>query len=222
MNEPMGIDMPEFQLSPDRRKYLREHGTIIESVNEAGKKVLTKPMQPSTIVDDDGTIIYLGEDEVVRRERGMCVIEQTPQWILRAIMQHAKGSFAARKYNVWPETVWNVQYGIRQVFAMNKIDDDAMPLKLRKMLLNDASPLISRFLIRGNPEYGDTHFIGIRRPSIKRVEDDSDPDQMELNIADRKKELVTYCLDDYLFPELKGLTADAVTAPGEMMADGTY
>jgi len=215
MIDLFGIDMPEFQLRPDRREWLREHGTRIESVNKAGKKVFDKPLQPSTIVDDDGTIIYLGEDEVVRRERGMCVIEQTPQWILSAIMQHAKGSFAARKYNVWPETVWNVQYGIRQVFAMNKVNDEAMPLKLRKMLLNDASPLISRFLIRENPEYGETHFIGIRRPSVKKAEDDSDPDQMELDITDRKKALVTYSLDDYLFPELRGMTADAVTAPGD-------
>ncbi len=214
MNELMGIDMPEFQLLEDRREYLRKHGTLIESFNEAGKKVYTKPLQPSTIVDDDGTIIYLGEDEVVRRERGMCTIEATPQWILRAIMQHAKGSFAAREHNVWPETTWNAQYGIRQVFIMNKVDDDVMPLKLRKMLLNDASPLISRFLIRANPEYAETHFIGIRRPSIKKAETDGDPDQMELDIVDRKKEQLTYCLDDYLFPELRGLTADAVTAPG--------
>lgn len=215
MSEPLGIDMPEFQLRQDRREYLRKHGTLIESINEAGKKVYEKPLQPSSIVDDDGTIIYLGEDEVVRRERAMCVIEQTPQWILRAIMQHAKGSYAVRDTAVWPENVWNVQYGIRQVFNMNKVDDDAMPLKLRKMLLNEASPLISRFLIRANPEYGETHFIGIRRPSIKKVDDESDPDQMELDIVERKKEKTTYCLDDYLFPELKGLTADAVTAPGE-------
>lgn len=214
MSELFGIDMPEFQLRADRREYLRNHGTLIESINEAGKKVYSKPLQPSTIVDDDGTIIYLGEDEVVRRERGMSVIEQTPQWVLRAIMQHARGNFVARDYNVWPETVWNVQYGIRSVLTMNKINDDVMPLKLRKMLLNDASPLISRFLIRENPEYGETHFIVIRRPSIKKAPDD-DPDQMELDIVERKKEVVTYCLDDYLFPELKGLTADAVTAPGE-------
>lgn len=215
MSELYGIDMPEFQLSPDRREYLRAHGTLIESVNEAGKKVYSKPMQLNTIVDEDGTIIYLGEDEVVRRERGMAVIEQTPQWILRAIMQHAKGSYAARNHNVWPETVWNAQYGIRQVFIMNKINDEAMPLQLRKRLLNDGAPLISRFLIRQNLEYGETHFIGIRRPPVKKAEPDSDPDQMEMDIADRKKELVTYCLDDYLFPELKGLTADAVTAPGD-------
>ena len=79
MNEPMGIDMPEFQLSPDRREYLRKYGTLIESVNDAGKKVYSKPLQPSTIVDEDGTIIYLGENEAVRREREMCVIERTPQ-----------------------------------------------------------------------------------------------------------------------------------------------
>lgn len=216
MTESYGIDMPEFQLLPDRREYLRKHGTLIESINEAGKKVYSKPLQPSTIVDDDGTIIYLGEDEVVRRERGMCVIEQTPQWILRAIMQNAKGNYAARGISVWPETVWNVQYGIRQVFNMLKVDDDAMPLKLRKMLLNDAGPLISRFLIRENPEYGETHFIGIRRRLIKgdEKEIDADKNQMELDIPSEKVVAVARCLDDYLFPELRGLTTDAVTAPG--------
>lgn len=215
MSEPLGIDMPEFQLRPDRREYLREHGTRIESINKAGKKVYSKPLQPSTIVDEDGTIIYLGTDEVVRRERGMQVIEQTPQWILRAIMQHAKGSFAARDHSVWPETAWSVLYAVRTVLILNRVTDDVMPLKHRKMLLNEASPLISRFLIRENPEYGETHFIGIRRPTVKRTEDEDDPDQMELGIVERKKEIVTFCLDDYLFPELKGLTADAVTAPGD-------
>lgn len=215
MSEPLGIDMPEFQLSEDRREYLRKHGTLIEEVNAAGKKTYSKPPQPSTIIDDDGAIIYLGEDEVVRRERGMCVIEQTPQWILRAIMQHAKGSYARRDKAVWPETVWTADYGIKQVFIMNKIDDDVMPLKLRKALLNYGAPLISRFLIRLNPEYAETHFIGIRRRPIKTAEDDYDPDQMELDIVDRKKEKApAYCLDDYLFPKLKDLTADAVTAPG--------
>jgi len=212
MSEPLGIDMPEFQLQEEKREYLRTHGTLIESVNESGRKVFLTPLQPSSIVDEDGTIIYLGKDEVVRRNQGMCVIEQTPQWILRAIMQHAKGSYAQRDNAVWPETVWNVQYGIRQVFNMNKVDDDAMPLHLRKALLNEAAPLISRFLIRANPEYGETHFIGIRRPPIKRPDDD----QTDLDIIDRKKlNAPTYCLDDYLFPELKGLVADAVTAPSE-------
>lgn len=214
MNEPMGIDMPEFQLSPDRREYLRKYGTLIESINDAGKKVYSKPLQPSTIVDDDGTIIYLGENEAVRREREMCVIEQTPQWILRAIMQHAKGTYTMRDTAVWPDTVWSVKAAIRNVLSMNKVDDDTMPLKLRKLLVNDASTLISRFIVRENPEYGETHFIIIRRPSVKMANDESDPDQMELDIVERKKENVTYCLDDYLFPELKGLTADAVTAPG--------
>jgi len=214
MSEPLGIDMPEFQLRKDRREYLRKHGTLIESVNDAGKKVYTKPLVPSTIIDEDGTIIYLGVDEVVRREQGMQVIEQTPQWILRAIMQHAKGSFAQRDSAVWPETAWNVQYGIRQVLNMNKVDDDVMPLRLRKALLNDASPLISRFLIRENPEYGEKHFIGIRRRLVKRA-DGPDPNQTELDVADTKAKALRYCLDDYLFPELKGLTTDAVTAPGD-------
>lgn len=70
--------------------------------------------------------------------------------------------------------------------------------------------------MRENPEYAETGFITIRRPKIKRPDDEEDPDQMELDIVDRKKEqLPVYCLDDYLLPELKGLTADAVTAPGE-------
>lgn len=216
MSESLGIDMPEFQLRADRREYLREHGTLIETVNEAGKKIYAKPLQPSTIVDDDGTIIYLGVDEVVRRERAMCVIEQTPQWILRAIMQNAKGNYAAREISVWPETVWNVQYGIRQVFIMLKLDDDVMPLRMRKMLLNEAGPLISRFLIRENPEYGRTHFIGIRRRLIKgdKKESEAERNQMELDIPSDKKVTVKRCLDDYLFPELRGLTTDAVTAPG--------
>ena len=215
MSEPLGIDMPEFQLPEDRREYLRKHGTLTEGVNEAGKKIFTMPVQPTTIVDSDGTIIYLGVDEVVRRNKAMCVIEQTPQWILRSIMQHAKGTFAHRDTAIWPETRWNVQHAIRQVFIMNKIDDDAMPLSLRKSLLNDAAPLISRFLVRENPEYAKTHFIIIRRPAIKDAPDDADEDQMELDIADQKKELAPrFCLDDYLFPELRGLTADAVTAPG--------
>lgn len=214
MSEPMGIDMPEFQLREDRREYLRKHGTLIESVNKAGIKVQEKKVEPSVVIDDDGTIIYYGMEEVVRREKAMCVIEQTPQWILRAIMQHAKGNFAARDRNVWPETVWSAQHGIRQVLIINKVDDEVMPLNLRKLLVNECGPLIGRFLIRLNPEYGATHFIGIKRRPIKIANTDYDPNQMELDIVERKKEKApTYCLDDYLFPELRGLTADAVTAP---------
>lgn len=216
MSEPMGIDMPEFQLSPDRREYLREHGTMIESVNEAGKKVYEKPVLPSTIVDEDGTIIYLGLELATRRENGMRVIEQTPQWILRAIMQHAKRAYAHRDNAIWPETKWTADYAIREVFITFGVDDDAMPKKLRQGMLNYGKTLVSRFLVRENPEYAETGFITIRRPKIKRPDDEEDPDQMELDIIDRKKEqLPVYCLDDYLFPELKGLTADAVTAPGE-------
>lgn len=212
MSELLGIDMPEFQLQEDRRNYLRTHGTLIKTVNDKGRTVYSTPVQPSSFVDDDGTLIYLGKDEVVRRNQGMCVIEQTPQWILRVIMQHAKGTYAQRHNAIWPATVWNVQYGIRYVLETNKVDDDAMPLNLRKALINDASPLISRFLIRANPEYAKTHFIGIRRPPIKTADEYQD----ELDIVDRKKSKApTYCLDDYLFPELKGLTADAVTAPGD-------
>ena len=210
MSEPLGIDMPEFQLAADRRAYLRKYGTLIESKNEAGKTVFTKPIAPSQLVDSDGTIIYVGQDEVVSRESGMCSIEQTPQWVLRAIMQHAKGSYANRDRAVWPETVWNVQYGIRQVFIMNKIDDDVMPLWLRKALLNFGSPMISRFLVRENPEYGETHFIGIRRRLFKESEGGDDA---QMSIVDLKKGQCTYTLDDYLFPELRKITADAVTAP---------
>ena len=220
MSEPLGIDMPEFQLQESKRAYLREHGTLIEGVNDAGKKVYVTPLQPSTLVDEDGTIIYLGEGEVVRRNQGMCVIEQTPQWILRAIMQHAKGSYTRRDSAIWPETVWNVQHGIRDVFIMNKVDDEVMPLKLRKMLLNEGAPLISRFLIRENPEYGETHFIGIRRPAIKKA-DDIDAElclsDSDLDTVGRKKARAAcaFCLDDYLFPELREIAANAVTAPSE-------
>lgn len=220
MGEPLGIDMPEFQLAPDRREYLRKHGTLIESKDKAGNTTYATSSAETVLIDDDGTLIYFGVDEAVRRERGMCIIEQTPQWILRAIMQHAKGSFQHRDTSSWPETVWSVSYAIRQVLVMNKVDDDVMPLNLRKGLLNDAAPLISRFLIRENPEYGETHFIGIRRRAIKQVEETDDPDQMTIPIVDRKKEKAPlYTLDDYLFPELRGLTADAVTAPGAPIGD---
>lgn len=213
MSELMGIDMPEFQLPADRREYLREHGTLIEEVGPDGKKRYSTPLLPSTIVDDDGTTIYLGVDEVVRRENAMRVIEQTPAWILRAIMQDAKANYAARDVSVWPQTAWSAQYGIRHVFEMLRVDDDVMPVNLRKQLYNNCGPLIGRFLIRAHPEYAETHFIGIKRRVVKDTEQTDDPDQMELDIVDRKKEQVTYCLDDYLFPELKGLTANAVTAP---------
>lgn len=220
MSEPLGIDMPEFQLAPDRREYLRKRGTLIEGKDKAGNTTYATPSTPMTSIVDDGVIIYFGVDEAVRRERGMCIIEQTPQWILRAIMQHAKGSYQRRDTSIWPENVWSVQFAIRQVFLMNKVDDDVMPLNLRKGLLNDAAPLISRFLIRENPEYGETHFIGIRRHVIKQVEETDDPDQMTIPIVDRKKEKAPlYTLDDYLFPELRELTADAVTAPGAPIGD---
>lgn len=210
MNELFGIDMPEFQLSPDRRAYLREHGTLTEGVNKAGQKTFETKVESSMVIDDDGILIYFGQPEVVRRERGMRAIEQTPQWVLRAIMQNAKGAYAIRDRVVWPETVWNAKHGIRQVLIMNSIGDDVMPLSLRKVLLNDGATMISRFLIRENPEYGETHFINIRRRAVKTAGDE----QMELDIIDRKKTKVpNYGLDDYLFPELRGLMADAITAP---------
>lgn len=220
MSEPLGIDMPEFQLAPDRREYLRKHGTLIESKDKAGNTTYATSSAETVLVDDDGTLIYFGVDEAVRRERGMCIIEQTPQWILRAIMQHARGSYNNRENATYPETIWTVDYGIRQVLIMNKIGDDGELLKIKRGLLSDAKPLISRFLIRENPEYGETHFIGIRRQAIKKAEETDDPDQMTIPIVDRKKKKAPlYTLDDYLFPELRGLTADAVTAPGAPIGD---
>lgn len=226
MSEQMGIDVPEFQLAPDRREYLRKFGRLVESVDKAGKKTYSTVPFSGILRDEDGTTIYLGIDEVVRRERGMEVIEQTPAWILRAIMQHAKGSFSRRGSAVWPDTVWSVQHGIREVLSMNKIDDEAMPLSLRKSLVNDAAPLISRFLIRLHPEYGTTHFIGIRRRLVKKPKKPKKfdgLDQMDLDMDEWVEvdecdviddETSARCLDDYLFPELRGLTANATTAPG--------
>ena len=215
MSEPMGIDMPEFQLEQSRREYLREYGAVIESVNKAGEKTYSATVPQTQLIDEDGTIIYVGTSEVVRRERGMSTIEQTPQWVLRAIMQHARGSYLMRDANVWPETKWDVSYGIKQVFALNKIGDDVMPLNLRKALLNYGAPLISRFLIRENPEYAETHFIGIRRRQVKKLDKD---DAEQSSISDVKSgEQFGYTLDDYLFPELRDLTANTVTAPEGLM-----
>lgn len=219
MSEEMGIHMSEFQLAPDRREYLRKYGRLVESVDKAGKKTYSTVPFSGVLRDDDGTTIYLGIDEVVRRERGMEVIEQTPAWVLRAIMQHARGSYARRGSAVWPDTVWSVQHAIREVFSMNKIDDEAMPLSLRKALVNDAAPLIARFLIRLHPEYGETHFIGIRRrlaKKPKKTKYTEELDQMDLDMDEWVEvgEASPRCLDDYLFPELSGLTANATTAPG--------
>lgn len=204
MSELLGIDMPEFQLESVRRDYLREHGTLTETMTKAGTKRFETEIKPAVVVDDDGVIIYYGVDEAVRRERGMCAIEQTPQWVLKAIKQHARGSFKNRDNAFWPSTKWEVGYAIREVFSMNMVDDDVMSLKLRKALLNYGAPLISRFLIRENPEYAEEHFIGIRRYVNKKA----NKDQKELDFAGP-----TYGLDDYLFPELRWLTADAITAP---------
>ena len=210
MSDLLGIDMPEFQLAKDRRDYLREHGELVKGKDEMGKTTYSKKAAPSYLIDDDGTFIYIGEDEVVRRERGMVAIEKTPQWILKAIMSHARGSFRNREHVVWPETKWEVGYAIRQVVSINKVDDEDMPLHLRKDLINYGAPLISRFLIRANPEYGETHFIGIRRQLVKDAPDGADG---QASIVDLKKQGCHYTLDDYLFPELREFTADAVTAP---------
>ena len=212
MSELLGIDMPEFQLEKSRRDYLREHGTLVESRNKAGMKRFDTKIMPDTTIDDDGVLIYYGIPEAMRRERGMCAIEQTPQWVLRAIMQHARGSYLKRDTAIWPMTKWDVKHAIWRVYEMNMVDDDVMPEKLRKALYNYGAPLVSRFLIREHPEYAETHFIGIHRRAIKSTDDD----QPELDIIDRKKlNAPNYGLDDYLFPELRELTTDAVTAPGD-------
>lgn len=219
MGEPLGIDMPEFQLAPDRREYLRKHGTLIVGKDKAGNKTYSATNVETSVIDDDGTIIYYGTSEANRRENDMRAIEQTPQWILRTLMRLADDSFRHREEREWPETVFITPDRLREVLVMNKVNDDVMPLKLRKRLVQSA-PMISRFLIREHPEYGETHFIGIRRRAIKQAEETDDPDQMTIPIVDRKKEKAPlYTLDDYLFPELRGLTADAVTAPGAPIGD---
>lgn len=205
MSEQMGIDVPEFQLSPARREWLRERGTLKVCETDNGGKmhvVEVSTGEINQVVDEDGTIIYFGADAAVRRERGMEAIEQTPAWVLRAIMQHAAGYFRTRDTAEWPETVWDVRYGIRQVLINNKVDDAVMPLSVRKDLVNNGSTLISRFLIREHPEYGETHFIGIRRPIVKGKDEDGQEQMLD-----------GYGIDDYLFPELRDLTADTATEP---------
>ena len=214
MSELMGIDMPEFQLTPARREWLRDHGGIRKYKTNSGKTayyIEGDPGKVGQVVDDDGTIIYYGTDIAVLRERGMEAIEATPAWVLRAIMQHAAGTFRNRDTAVWPETVWDVKLSIKQVFINNLVDDSVMPLSVRKDLANYGSPLVSRFLIRENPEYGETHFIGIRRSAVKNVPQDDRPEDM--TVAEWKKQFANYGIDDYLFPELRDMTADAVTAP---------
>lgn len=213
MSERMGIDMPEFQLSPARREWLRVNGGMMEYKTADGRTAhyIETHGPIGQVVDEDGTIIYYATDLAVRREVGMESIENTPAWVLRAVMQHAAGSYKNRDTAEWPETVWDVRYGIRQVLINNMVDDGVMPLKVRKDLVNHGSALISRFLIREHPEYGETHFIGIRRQAVKDAPEGEKPDDM--TIAEWKKEFAQYGIDDYLFPELRDMTADAVTAP---------
>lgn len=185
-----GIGYEPFKLDPERREWLRDHGTVADGeilVDGNGFNV-------GETVDGEA-IFYYGMEEAVRREKGMEAIEATPTWILKCIEKHARGNYQQRNDRVWPATKWDVQMGIKDVLSMNYVTDDDMPLKDRKKLVNFGAPLISRFLIRENPEYGETHFIGIRRRTKRHSEDRS--------------------LDDYLFPELSGMTPETVTAPYE-------
>lgn len=199
-----GIDYPPFKLDPERRKWLQKHGTI-----ENGEIVVGADETPGEIIDGDA-ICYYGMDEAVSREKGMEAIEATPTWVLKAIESHVRGKYLQRDTAIWPDTVWDVKNGIKQVFSMNHIDDETMPLSDRKALLNYGAPLVSRFLIRENPEYGETHFIGIRRRKSElppeRLAEFENPSYGESKNR-------WYVLDDYLFPELRDATIDTVTAP---------
>lgn len=199
-----GVDYPPFQLDAERREWLRSHGTIVD-----GEITIANDEVQGEVIDD-GVICYYGMDEAVSREKGMRAIEATPTWVLKAIESLVRGKYSQRDTAIWPDTVWDVKSGIKQVFSMNHVDDDAMPLKDRKALINYGSPLVSRFLIRENPEYGDTHFIGIRRRKSEIP-----PEKMaELeNPSYGENKDRWYVLDDYLFPELRDMTADMVTAP---------
>ncbi len=199
-----GSDYEPFKLDTERREWLRKHGTVTngEITVSAGEKLGE--------IDDNGTICYYGMDEAIRREKGMRAIEETPIWVLKAIESHVKGMYKQRDTAIWPDTIWDVKNGIKSVFSINRIDDETMPLKDRKALLNYGSALISRFLIRENPEYGETHFIGIRRRKEElppeRLAEFENPSYGE----NRRR---WYVLDDYLFPELRDTAMDTVTAP---------
>lgn len=202
--EMMGVDYPPFQLDADRREWLRKHGTITDG------EISVEPGETQGEILDGNTICYYGMDEAVRREKGMRAIEATPAWVLKAIESHVRGKYAQRDTAIWPDTVWDVKNGIKSVLSMNHIDDEIMPLSIRKALLNYGAPLVSRFLVRENMEYGETHFIGLRRRKCelppKRLAETESP-----SYGDHKNKW--YVLDDYLFPELREETADTMTAP---------
>ena len=199
-----GVDYPPFQLDPDRREWLRRHGTITDGEIEIA------PDEEQGMIADGDTICYYGMDEAVRREKGMRAIEETPTWVLKAIESHVRGKYAQRDTAIWPDTVWDVKNGIKSVLSMNHVDDEAMPLSSRKALLNYGAPLVSRFLVRENMEYGEAHFIGIRRRKSELPHDKlAEMENPSYGAAKNR----WYVLDDYLFPELRDMTADTTTAP---------
>lgn len=198
INNDYGIGYEPFKLDPERREWLRDHGTV-----ENGEILVGGDGLDVYQTEDGEAICYYGMEEAVRREKGMEAIEATPTWILKCIEKHARGNYQQRNDRVWPATKWDVQMGIKDVLSMNYVTDEDMPLRVRKRLVNFGAPLISRFLIRENPEYGETHFIGIRRRQMNHSE----------------KGVTTRSLDDYLFPELSDITPDTMTAPYEMPDD---
>ena len=211
-NDEYGIGYEPFKLDPERREWLKVHGTV-----EDGEITVGGDGFDVDSIDDGGVICYYGMEEAVRREKGMEAIEATPTWILKCIENHARGNYQQRDGRVWPDTKWDVQIGIKHVFSSNYVTDDDMPLRDRKKLVNFGAPLISRFLIRENPEYGETHFIGIRRRQ-KRYEEMAGSHKStgeELDDTEQKQQAI-YTLDDYLFPELRDMTPDTITAPYEM------
>lgn len=210
-NDDFGIGYEPFRLDPERREWLRVHGTV-----ENGEITVGGDGSDIDCIDDGGVICYYGMEEAVRRERGMEAIEATPTWVLKCIENHAQGNYERRDVNVWPATKWDVQLGIKDVFMKNYVTDDDMPLKDRRKLVNFGAPLISRFLIRENPEYGETHFIGIRRRQKRREEARDAMESMDgAQDEPAQKSTTIYTLDDYLFPELRDMTPDTVTAPYE-------
>jgi hypothetical protein len=202
--ETMGADYPPFQLDPERREWLCKHGTVTNG------EIVIEPGETQGEVVDGDVICYYGMDEAVSREKGMKAIEATPAWVLKAIESHVRGKYAQRETAIWPDTVWDVRNGIKSVLSMNHVDDEIMPLKDRKALLNYGAPLVSRFLIREETEYGETHFIGIRRRKSELPHDKlAEMENPSYGAAKNR----WYVLDDYLFPELRDMTADTITSP---------
>ena len=208
-NDDYGIGYAPFMLDPERREWLRVHGTVTDGEITVGGDGLEFDR-----IDDGDVIYYYGMDEAVRREKGMEVIEATPTWILKCIENHARGNYQQRDGRVWPDTNWDVKIGIKHVFSSNYVTDDDMPLKDRKNLVNYGAPLISRFLLRENPEYGETHFIGIRRRQKRQEEIQDALESMGGELDETAPKVpVTYTLDDYLFPELSNMTPDTAMVP---------